>query len=144
MSDDYHAQSHANGKHDVLNVYWRGLESLSQGVEPMLKNTARCNLELVSLASRRAQAYFNLPAAMGRCRSPQDLLGEQVRFWQTAAEQYADTARNVVAIWSSLMTAAAQMSNGAAAAERDFITFAEPREDGAAQPARKTAARRAA
>ncbi len=41
-------------------------------------------MELLTLASRRAQAYLGIPQRLSRCRTHSDLVNEQMRFWQTA------------------------------------------------------------
>lgn len=125
---------------------WRGMGVSPQAAEPVLKSAARCNLELMSLAGRRARAYLELPAALSRCRSPQDLAGEQMRFWQSAAQDYAESSRSLMEAWSAMLTAGLKSSLSAPGVERDFITFAEPRtaDDAAAAQARKPASRRAA
>jgi hypothetical protein len=99
---------------------------------------------MMSLAGRRARAYLELPAALSRCRSPQDLAGEQVRFWQTAAQHYAETSRCFMETWSTMLTAGIKSGLDVNAVERDYITFAEPRSDTEPAQARKPASRRAA
>lgn len=122
--------------------YWKGLDAYAHGAEPIFKSAARCNLELMSLASRRARAYLEVSSRLVRCRSPQDLAGEQVRFWQGAAQDYAESARCLMGAWNSAL--GLRVDEGSEAAERDYITFAESRADAAAPPARKSASRRAA
>jgi hypothetical protein len=121
--------------------YWKGFDACVHGAEPVLKSAARCNLELMSLASRRARAYADMSSRLVRCRSPQDWAGEQVRFWQSAAQDYADSTRSLMEAWSmALGPRTEQDSNGVG---RDYITLEEPREEASA-PARKSASRRAA
>lgn len=121
------------------------LDDTTQNSEPMVKGMARLNLEAVALATRRAQAYLEVPSRLGRCRTPQDLVGEQMRFWQTAYEQYSDCARKAMTIWGSMTPGIPSFGQGGrngAARERDFITFPEPRE--VASERRPAGARRAA
>jgi len=121
------------------------LDSAALGSEPMVKGLARVNLEAFALANRRAQAYLEIPSRLARCRTPQDLAGEQMRFWQTAYTQYGESSRKLISIWSSMMPGmsafAATYKNGVAK-ERDFITFPEPKDETPAK--RGTGARRAA
>lgn len=58
--------------------------------DPVLTACARNSAELMSLMSRRMQAYLQLPAQLCGCRSPQDCLAEEVRFAQTAWAQYVE------------------------------------------------------
>jgi hypothetical protein len=62
---------------------------MSTMIEPFWKMAARAQIETLALASRRAQAYMELPQTFAHCCGPQDYLTEQVRFWQTAQKQYA-------------------------------------------------------
>lgn len=77
--------------------------------EPAINALARSNAELLSLASRRAQAYMELPARIGTCRSPQDLVAEQTRFAQTAWTQYADCCTHMMAACQALSPQTAGM-----------------------------------
>lgn len=145
MGQDHRLETHGAPVPDILAAYWRSFGASAQAAEPVIKNAARCNFELMSLAGRRARAYLELPAALSRCRSPQDLAGEQVRFWQTAAQDYTDTGRSVLHAWTAML--AASLRSGAAgvdAVERDYITFAEPREEDGPTQTRKATSRRAA
>lgn len=144
MGQDPRLETHGFPVPDFLAAYWRSFGSSSQAAEPVLKSAARCNFELMSLAGRRARAYLELPATLSRCRSPQDLAGEQVRFWQTAAQHYAESSRSFMQAWNVMLTAGLKGAGDVDAVERDYITFAEPRVDEAAAQARKPASRRAA
>ncbi len=81
--------------------------------------------------NRRAQAYVELPMRLCQCRSPQDLAAEQMRFWQTMAQQYAESSQRLFVAWLEL----AQQNVGGGERERDYITFPEP-EEGEAEPRR--------
>jgi hypothetical protein len=119
-----------------------------KGAEPAVKAVARTNLEWVRFASKRAQAAIAVPSRLAACRTPHDLMTEQVRFWQTAFEQYAETTRQIGAIWSTVNPAAQMMTQhfetwqqqneaskeAAAKPAYDPITFPEPK----AQPAPRT------
>lgn len=116
----------------LFQPYFSALESFSQGksafdtqaataqIGAPLKVAARCQLEVLGLVNRRTQAYLQVPARLARCRSPQDILNEQMAFWRTAAEQYGETSRKVFDAWTS----ADVWSRGrSAAADRDYINF---------------------
>jgi hypothetical protein len=80
------------------------LETMSSGFGPMKVLTVQ-QMELVTLASRRAQAYLAIPQRLSRCRTHQDLLNEQMRFWQTAMSQYQDSTTRIANAWSDLFSA---------------------------------------
>jgi hypothetical protein len=96
----------------------------SQAAAP-LKAIARCQLEVLGFVNRRAQAYMQVPARLAQCRTPQDVLDEQIAFWRTAGEQYNEGARRMVEAWTQLVPAfsAAGPGNGSRRTERDYINF---------------------
>ena len=87
-----------------------------------LKVAARCQLEVLGLANRRSQAYLQIPARLAQCRSPRELLDEQMAFWRTAAEQYGETYRKIFDAWAGA-DAFAYSSGRSSTAERDYINF---------------------
>jgi hypothetical protein len=82
---------------------FNGMGTVSQGWEPWLKAAARCQLELMGLASRRLQAYMELPARVGACHTPQELAGEQLKFWQAAVTEYAECYGRLVEDYRGLV-----------------------------------------
>jgi hypothetical protein len=57
---------------------------------PTLKIAGRVQIEAATLATRRAQAYLEIPATLARCQTAQDLFTAQVMFWQLAQRHYAE------------------------------------------------------
>jgi hypothetical protein len=99
-------------------------EQATKSMGPMVTSVARANMELASLAGRRAQAYLDLPNTVAQCRGFQDLFAAQARFWQTAFEDYAACNRRVIAALSAQNAVApAGQDAGAGRRERDTITF---------------------
>ena len=152
-----------------------GMMTPAKGFEPVAKAMIRSNAETMTLMNQRAQAYMALPSRMAACRTPHDVMTEQVRFWQTAMQQYSDAWRNVAAAWAPVNPMAAMMgqvganplagnpfaanpfaSNNPFAAmwglgasgpkpremapERDYITFPEPKHNGAEETRDRRAA----
>ncbi len=110
-------------------VYLGNLDAVAKGFEPVLRGAGRWNLEVLGLMTRRARAWAEVPSRLSQCRTPQDLLREQLQFWQTAAHDYTDGAQRLSAAFGSL---AMQGLNGAhvgkdMSPERDYITFPEPK-----------------
>ena len=56
--------------------------------EPLWKLAVRMQIEVLALSCHRVQAYAELGKTLAACRAPDDLLTEQVRFWQIAQRQY--------------------------------------------------------
>jgi hypothetical protein len=107
--------------------YFNGLDLAARGYEPMFRNAARWNLELMGLATRRTRAWLELPSRLAGCRTPQDLAQASLQYWQTAAQDYADGARRLSVAAGAF---AVPGINGAwvkTAPGRDYITFAEPK-----------------
>ena len=68
------------------------------GAELFWKTTARVQIESIAFMSRRAQALMELPQTLAHCHSPEDLLTEQVKFWQIAQSQYAQALQKTAGI----------------------------------------------
>jgi hypothetical protein len=106
-------------------MYFAGLDVMAQTMGPM-KGFVRCQLEMMGLMSRRTQAYMEMPSRISRCRTPQDLMSEQARFWQTAFQQYAESSRRMMEAWTQFMPLNG-MPARATGIERDYISFADPK-----------------
>ena len=72
-------------------TYFAGLDKINNAYFPALKGLSRYNLEAAGLMARRAQAWLDVPNRLTHCKTPQDLFGEQTRFWQTAVAQYMES-----------------------------------------------------
>jgi len=88
------------------------------------KAAARCQLETLGLVSRRAQAYLQVPQRLAQCRTPQDVVNEQIAFWNTAQQQYRDSSRKIGEAWLHAFpwldpAALGRQTRG----ERDYINF---------------------
>jgi hypothetical protein len=119
-----------------LHLYFASLDTMSNGMGPM-KAAARAQLELLGLMSRRAQAYMEIPSRLSRCRSPQDLMSEQARFWQIAFQQYQESTHKIMEAWGQalVMPQAAAPFASAPRRERDYISFPDiPGTNGQAPP----------
>lgn len=128
---------------------WQHVPGLSQGMGSMMisatkewgswgRSLAHMNIEAMSLVARRAKAYAELPARLAACKQPQDLLSLQMGFWTDCVRQYAESSRRVGQYMSEfqMLTGVDEtLSDPDAAdlqstrAERDFITFPEPKAD---------------
>lgn len=121
---------------NLSEAYIKNLDTVARSFEPVWRGVGRWNLEVMGLATRRARAWADIPARLGQCKTPQDLLREQMQFWQSAAHDYTEGARRLSVAFGAM---AVPGLNGAqtgqdVAAARDYITFPEPKP--AAEPAR--------
>lgn len=140
-----------NGSGPFQNMFqtmFGGMDNAALAFEPAMRGTARLQLEALGLVSRRAQAYMDLPQRLSLCRTPQDLVAEQTRFWQTAMQQYTDSSHRMLSAWSHMLTMPSPFA-GTTEPEsrtRDVIRVPEPRSTTAASSRNKpsTAARRVA
>ncbi len=110
------------------------LEGMSAGFGPWKALTVQ-QMELMTLMSRRAQAYLGIPQRMMRCRSQSDLINEQMRFFQTAMSQYQDATTRIAHAWGDLFAALPQPGAGGSSSGVTFPKPAPVARNG--QPARK-------
>jgi Phasin protein len=99
------SRTQANAKSPIqsfFHVYFSGLETMSQAYDPFSKNIARAQLEFMGFMSRRAQAYLEIPNRLSACRTPQDFAHEQMRFWRTAYEEYAESVGRMTEAMASM------------------------------------------
>jgi hypothetical protein len=124
MSGSERLDSKAGPLGNLSQAYFGNIDKVMKGFEPALKGAGRWNLEMVGLMARRSQAWLEMPARLRRCRTPMDVFGEQMRFWQVAATDYADGMQRLAATWGSF--GATPKLNGTQ--PRDYMSFAEPNE----------------
>ncbi len=113
----------------AMQAYSSGLDAVMHGFQPAMKPIMQANLEIFGLWTRRAQAYQEIPSRLAECRSPPDFYAAQMRFWQTAYNQYQDSSRKVVHVY---MQAVPELQKSMARSdrkpERDYITVPEASE----------------
>lgn len=127
-------RAHANGKspvHSIFQMYFSGLEAMSQAYDPFTKGVARAQLELMGLMNRRAQACMEIPSRLSQCRTPQDLVNEQLRFWRTAYEEYAESMGRMTEAMASFAVPSFgfALPGDEAGSAHDYLTFPEPEEE---------------
>jgi len=112
------------------------------GIEPPLhranqffKASARSQLEMLGFTNRRAQAYLEFPSRLARCRTPQDILEQQIGFWQNTVEQYLESVAHVTEIWAGMVPARG------ANPDRDYIDFSNGAEASPASSAEQHGSR---
>ncbi|MGE3066788.1 MAG: hypothetical protein AB7K67_14460 [Hyphomicrobiaceae bacterium] len=131
----------------LSQTYFRGFEAAMHAYEPLWRDWARWNVELVGLASRRGQAWLERPTRLLRCQSPQEAVAEQMHFVQTASRHYTETAHRLMAIWSHsdfVRGFNGALNSASQPADRDYISFREPDDAPDATSAARGKERRAA
>ena len=103
------------------------------GGEQFFKLAARFQIDQLALATMRAQALMDIPAALAHCSSPDDILTEQVRYWQIAQRQYAQALSTTVEKAVAAATLAEVVEIEPIMRQRDYLVVKEPA--GAVEPA---------
>ena len=135
-------------QHHLPSAFWLMPTYLSgwagtggRAMPPAARGAVCTGLEIASLASRRMQAYAELPSTVAMCKGPGELVAAQLQFWRTAMGDYAECNRRIATAWSTM--ADVGEPERADQERRDYITFPEPEANGRHEPDRK-ASRRAA
>jgi hypothetical protein len=82
----------------------------------------RGNMELMSLASRRARAQLDLPRKAMACRSTTDFGQLSATFWREAFQDYLECNQRLMACWTQTLTDVGQ--SGLARSMTEFATVA--------------------
>lgn len=96
-----------------------------QAFEPFMKGVLQCQFEAMSFWSRRAQAYMEIPARLSQCRTPQDLVNEQMRFWQTAFQHYNESAGRIANAYRQMATPPQFAAKQSQPRRRDYLSFTD-------------------
>jgi hypothetical protein len=99
------------------------LEQTVMAFQPFWKGMARWQLELMSYGSRQAHAAVQLPQRLTRCRTFHEVAAEEARYFEVAAQQTAETAQRLAAIWMGM--AAMPQIPRTKTAMRDYIRLPE-------------------
>lgn len=83
-------------------AYFSALDSTAAAFSPF-KNIARAQAEIIGFMSRRVRACLEAPSQLTACRNPHDVLHEQMRFWDQAAQEYTETSRRIFEAWAPAM-----------------------------------------
>lgn len=134
MSGNERLDSKAGPLGNLSQAYFGSLDKMVKGCEPAFTGAGRWNLELVGLMSRRSQAWLEIPMRLARCKTPADIYSEQMRFWQSAATDYADGWQRLMGVWG----ACASMPRLNGPGPRDYMAVPEQK-DTAKRSERKAA-----
>jgi hypothetical protein len=115
-------------------TYSATLDGLAKGCEPAALGLSRYNLELMTLALRRTQAWLERPVRLAGARTPHDVMNEHVRFWQTAGAHYAESSQRLLSALFAAATPPAGARDGDGKAARDYIAVSEVKAAPAARP----------
>lgn len=85
------------------------LETITAGLAP-LKALTVIQMEMITWSSRRAQAVLSIPQRLSACKTHEDLLEEQNRFWQTTFSQNQETIYRIAQAWSDLLGVSSSLS----------------------------------
>ncbi|MBX9926244.1 MAG: hypothetical protein K2Y05_07790 [Hyphomicrobiaceae bacterium] len=68
---------------------------VTNAADAWMKSIGRIQVETAALATRRMLAVLEFPQHLARCETPQDVISEQVRFWQIAQRQYMQSLERI-------------------------------------------------
>ncbi len=69
--------------------------ALSAANGDWFETMGRLQVETAALMTRRMIAVLEFPQHLARCRTPEDVIGEQLRFWHTAQHHYIQSLERV-------------------------------------------------
>jgi hypothetical protein len=72
------------------------VDDMLEPVRTMVHTAASVQSEFLTLCTRRTAAYLDLPRQVSACRSPSDLVEEQIKFLTTMQRNYANYADAVL------------------------------------------------
>ncbi|MAZ03745.1 MAG: hypothetical protein CMN56_11470 [Sneathiella sp.] len=90
------------------------METLFGMNQKIYKTMMACNDELMSFGRARLKEDLDIPQKLANCKSPQDVMGVYVSFYQEAVKQYTHEAGNLTKICSDLATVHAEDAKQAA------------------------------
>lgn len=124
---------------NLSQTYCSGLDTLARGYEPVLKGMGRWNLEIIGLMTRRARAWAEIPARVSQCKTPVDLVREQIQFWQTAAHDYSEGTRRLSAAFGAMKPPGLNgaLGGNATPPPRDYISFPDAKPGAEEAPKRE-------
>src|SRR5262249_32048707 len=97
MSGNERLEAKSGPLGNLSQAYFGSPDTGVKGCEPALKGIGQFNLVWLGLLTRRSQAWLEIPLRLGRCKTPVDLINEQLRFWQAAASDYVETQHRLAA-----------------------------------------------
>lgn len=107
-------------------MFWQRFETAAKATEPFMRSVTQAQLESAGLVANRARAWLEIPQALAKCRTPQDLLIAQSEFWQRAMRDYMETGKRVTASWQTQLADASKAIDATMEIERDRIEFPDP------------------
>lgn len=72
------------------------VDEMLEPVRTLVHTATSVQSEFLTLWTKRAAAYLDLPRQVSACRSPSDLVEEQIEFLTTMQRNYADYAEAVL------------------------------------------------
>jgi hypothetical protein len=113
---------------NLWQTYSNALDLMAKRSEPAALRAGRLGCELMALSLRRAQAWLEMPARLGACRTAPDLLRAQIAFWQAANADYADGSQRLLAALLSTQATSPSTPDPQGRQPRDYIAMADVKE----------------
>lgn len=107
-------------------MYWQGFETAAKAWAPLSRTVSQIQLEAIGLAANRARACLEFPATLTQCRTPQDVLLAQSKFWQSAVSEMIETNQRLASGWQSRLADASKALATSMEVARDRLEFPDP------------------
>lgn len=107
-------------------MFWQGFEAASKAATPLMQSAYQSQFEMMGLASKRMRAWLEIPSQLASCRTPQDLMLAQSRFWQTAMSDYAEAGRKTASGWQAQLADVSKSISTSMEIARDRLEFPDP------------------
>lgn len=82
---------------NMLSQFWN--VGGNGGASRYMRALAQTNVEMVGLMGRRSRAYLDFPSNLAKCRSPQQFVEQQARFFQDMLHDYQAANDRMVNCW---------------------------------------------
>ncbi len=107
-------------------MFWQGFETTSKAAAPLMQSAYQSHFEMIGLASKRMRAWLDIPSQLASCRTPQDVLLAQSRFWQTAVQDYTEAGRKAASVWQAQLADVSKSIGTSMEIARDRLEFPDP------------------
>jgi hypothetical protein len=88
------------------------VDNMLDPVRTMVHTAASIQSEFLTLCTKRTAAYLDLPRQVSACRSPSDLVEEQIKFLTTMQQNYANYADAVLRMAQPALEQAERTASG--------------------------------
>jgi hypothetical protein len=104
---------------NTSNAVMSTMTLASKSSEPIARSVAQCNEEMAGLLKLRARALVDATNRMSQCKTPAEFADLNMKYWQTATQDYLDATRKITTVFTS--TAASKVEQPTPVAGNPFL-----------------------